>query len=100
MGCPTIYYYKALQYFAHCLAYDEDKKLASKLLNEKSTEKLENLILDQKSKILEKEFFFNAGIIVKQVLTEADEDGVDSFNAAIAGLNEFEYFIGLFDDDD
>ena len=44
MGCPSIYYKRALQCFAHALVYMEDSKLAKELSEEKSEEKLETFI--------------------------------------------------------
>ena len=35
MGCPSIYYKRALQCFAHALIYMEDKDLAKELSEEK-----------------------------------------------------------------
>ena len=48
MGCPAIYYKRALQCFAHALVYMEDNKLAKELSEEKSEYKLEKFILDKK----------------------------------------------------
>ena len=95
MGCPHIYYKRALQYFAHALAYMEDTKLAKELFEETSEKKLENFILLKKEQMKEKEFYYDAGRTSQCVLEEADEECNDAFNAAIGGLNEFEYFIGI-----
>ena len=100
MGCPAIYYKRALQCFAHALVYMEDNKLAKELLNEKSEEKLETFILDKKKNLNEKQFYYDAGRTVEYVLNEADEDGCDAFNACIGGLNMFDGFIGLENDTD
>ena len=100
MGCPQIYYKRALQCFAHALVYMKDKKLAKELLEEKSEEKLETFILDKKKICNEKQFYYDAGRIVEYVLEEADEEGCDAFNACIGGLNMFDGFIGLKDDTD
>ena len=92
MGCPDIYYTKALQYFAHCLAFSEDIKLSKELAAETSRDRLESYIL-QKKKIDEKQFYFDAGRTFQAVLDEATEEGTDAFNASIGGLNEFTEFI-------
>ena len=100
MGCPQIYYKRALQCFAHALVYMKDEKQAKKLLDEKSEKKLEEFILDKKKTCNEKQFYYDAGRTVECVLNEADEDGCDAFNACIGGLNMFDSFIGLEDDTD
>ena len=100
MGCPSIYYKRALQCFAHALVYIEDSKLAKELLEEKSEEKLETFILDKKKIYNEKQFYYDAGRTSEYVLNEADDDGCDAFNACIGGLNMFDSFIGLEDDTD
>ena len=100
MGCPSIYYKRALQCFAHALVYMEDKKLAKELSEEKSEEKLETFILDKKKIYNWKRFYYDAGRTVEYVLNEADEEGCDAFNACIGGLNMFDSFIGLEDDTD
>ena len=95
MGCPSFYYKRALQCFARALVYMEDSKLAKELLEEKSEEKLETFILDKKKICNEKQFYYDAGRTVEYVLSEADEEGCDAFNACIGGLNMFDSFIGL-----
>lgn len=100
MGCPSIYYKRALQCFAHALVYMDNNKLAKELSEEKSEERLEKFILDKKKSNNEKQFYYDAGRTVQAVLNEADKEGVDAFNACIGGLNMFEDFIGLTDDTD
>ena len=100
MGCPSIYYKRALQCFAHALVYMEDSKLAKELSEEKSEEKLEAFILDKKKTYGEKQFYYDAGRIAECVLNEADKEGCDALNACIGGLYDFECFIGLEDDTD
>ena len=100
MGSPGIFYKRALQCFVFLLFYMKDEKLAKQLCEEGSIEKLENIILNQKNKIVEKEFFFYAGDACRQVIDEADEEGIDSFNAACGWLYDFEHFIGLIEDED
>lgn len=100
MGCPSRYYKRALQCFAHALIYMEDKKLAKELFEEKSEEKLEKFILERKEICDTKQFYYNAGRTSEYVLNEADEEGCDAFNACIGGLNMFDDFIGLEDDEE
>lgn len=97
MGCPSIFYKHALQCFAHALVYMDDDKLAKELLNEKSEERLEKFILDKKKSYNEKQFYYDAGRAAEYVLNEADEESCDAFNACIGGLNMFDNFIGLKD---
>lgn len=98
MGCPHIYYKQALQYFAHCLVFMENEKLAKEMSEEKSEEKLENFILEKKMRMEEKEFFYNAGRTSQCVLEEAEREGCDPLNAAIGGINMFEDFLGIRED--
>lgn len=95
MGCPNEFYKRALQYFAYCLTYTQNKKLAKKWGDEDSIEKLEEYIKKKKSNIGEECFFFDAGRTYENILQDADENGCDSFNACIAGLIEFKKFIGI-----
>ena len=97
MGCPSIYYKRALQCFAHALVYMEDSKLAKELSEEQSEDKLEKFILEKKKACNEKQFYYDAGRTSEYVLNEADKDGCDAFNACIGGLNMFDSFIGLED---
>lgn len=100
MGCPSIYYKRALQCFAHALVYLQDSKLAKELLNEKSEEKLEAFILDKKKNFNEKQFYYDAGRTTEYVLNEANKEGCDAFNACIGGLYMFDNFIGIEEDTD
>ena len=56
MGCPSIYYKRALQCFAHALVYMDDSKLAKELLEEKSEDKLEKFILEKKKLVMRNSF--------------------------------------------
>jgi hypothetical protein len=95
MGCPKVYYTRALQCFAHCLTYEDDSKLAKALLEEQSDSKLETAILQNKKTLSEKEFFYNAGRVAQLVSDEAEAEGVDPMNASICGVAKFNDFIGL-----
>lgn len=97
MGCPHMYYKRALQYFAHALAYMEDSKLAKELYEETSEEKLETFILHKKEQIDEKLFYYDAGGAAQCVIEEACEEGCDPLNASFGGIAEFENFIGFED---
>ena len=100
MGCPSIYYKRALQCFAHALVYMEDSKLAKELSEEKSEYKLEKFILDKKKTCNEKQFYYDAGRTSEYVLIVVDEGGGDGCEACIGGLNMFDSVIGLEDDAD
>lgn len=99
MGCPDIYYTRALQYFSHCLAFAESIKLAKELAEETSNDKLESFILQKKEMVSEKEFYFNAGRTFQLVMDEAEQEGTDAMNASIGGLNDFAYFVGVEDEE-
>lgn len=101
MGNPDIYYKRALQNFAHCLAAEEDKwSLAKQLYEEESEEVLEEYILKRKAEMDEHLFFYDAGRTCQVVFHEAYEEGCDPLNASICGINGFNYFIGLEDDNE
>ena len=100
MGNPDRYYKMALQAFAHSLVCMDNLKMARELFEEKSEEKLEKFILQKKEQIEEKTFYYNAGMACQYVLEEANREGCDAFNASIGGLNEFEYFIGIQEDEE
>ena len=100
MGCPDIYYKRALQNFAHCLAVeDNDYLLASQLHEEECNAILENFILEKKDEMDENLFFYDAGRACQVTFDEAYEEGCDSMNASCGGIIEFEYFIGIRSDD-
>lgn len=99
MGCPYVYYKLALQYFAHALARRESAKLAKELAEESSDDRLEAFILEKKMTMSEKDFYYTAGKATQCVLEEAYQEGCDPLNASIGGLNMFEDFIGLEEED-
>lgn len=99
MGCPDIYYKRALQHFAHCLAAEgNDWSLARKLYEEESNAILENFILEKKSEMDENLFFYDAGRACQITFDEACEEGCDAMNASCGGIVEFEYLIGIMND--
>lgn len=102
MGSTRYYYERLLQCLAHCLAFDENIKLAKELEQETDIQKLEEYILNKKKTISEKEFFYNAGRTCQGVFDDAMETGVDALNASCGGIAEFEDFIGLepYDDEE
>lgn len=94
MGCPDNYYRKALQRFAHNLLIRVDVNKAAQMMNEKSIEKLEYEIKEQRKNIDDANFAFDAGIVVGAVVICADrDDGCDGFNACLGGISEFEEFV-------
>jgi hypothetical protein len=97
MGCPHIYYHRALQMLAHALACSTNGKLAKELANESDIEKLEKYILSKKTELSDKEFYYAAGGAAQCTISEAYEEGCDPLNASICGVAEFEDFIGLED---
>lgn len=99
MGCPDRYYKKALQHFAHELAFDESVKLAKELREEKSSEKLEEYILNKRAVTPDKDFYYMAGRASQCVFDEAYDEGTDALNASCGGIGEFESFIGIEDDE-
>ena len=99
MWNPDIYYKRALQNFAHCLAAEANQwSLAKKLYEEESEEALEEYILKRKSEMDMREFFYDAGRTCQAVFSEAYEEGCDPLNASIGGISSFNYFIGLEED--
>ena len=94
MGCPDIYYRKALQRFAHNLLIGVDAYKAEQMTNEKSIAKLEHEISEQRKNVDAIDFIFDAGIVAGIVLKCADrDDGCDGFNACLGGVSEFEEFV-------
>lgn len=92
LGCPDIFYKRALQAFCYRLNH-ENTEIKNNFLNEKSEEKLELEINKWRKKLSVERFFYEAGIVSENILTEADEIECDSFNAACGGLYDFERFI-------
>jgi hypothetical protein len=100
MGNPSVYYKRALQYLAHCLAFEDGNfNLAKELYFEESEERLERFILEKKLQYDERLFFYNAGRACQVTFDEAHEEGCDAMNASIGGVVEFEYLIGIREDD-
>lgn len=97
MGCPHVYYIRALQMLAHALAYERNPTLAKDLSEETNAERLERYIILKKSAMSDKEFYYAAGGAAQCTIHEAYEEGCDPLNASIGGLNMFEDFIGLED---
>lgn len=95
MGVPEWHYKRALQNLAHGLAYNESPKKARQLNEETSEEVLKQFIFGKKEEISEKEFYYMAGRATQFTIDEADEMGIDSFNAAACGIWLFEELIGI-----
>lgn len=94
MGCPEIYYKKALKLCARNLNIFKNKQKAEKLYNEENTNVLEEEINKQREEMSTEEFYFEAGEVSGMVLQESNtEDGCDGFNACLGGLDMFEEFI-------
>ena len=95
MGVPEWHYKRALQNLAHGLAYAESPKKARQLNEETSEEVLKQFIFEKKAEISEKEFYYMAGRATQFTIDEADEMGIDAFNAAAGGIGLFEELIGI-----
>lgn len=95
MGVPEWHYKRALQNLAHGLAYNESPKKARQLNEETSEEVLKQFIFGKKEEISEKEFYYMAGRATQFTIDEADEMGIDAFNAAAGGICMFEELIGM-----
>ena len=95
MGVPKWHYKRALQNLAHALAYKESPKKARQLNEETSEEVLKQFILGKKEEISGKEFYYLAGRATQFTIDEADEMGIDAFNAAACGIWLFEELIGI-----
>ena len=97
MGCPHIYYIRALQLMARAIAYETDRKLAREFDEELSEERLTAYLTAKKAEMSEKDFYYVAGRATQATIEEAYQEGCDPLNASIGGLNMFEDFIGLED---
>lgn len=95
MGCPRVYYIRAMQMLAHALAYERNPTLAKDLSEETNAERLERYILLKKSAMSDKEFYYVAGKATQATIEEAYQAGCDPLNASICGIDLFEKFIGL-----
>ena len=98
MGCPDIYYVRALQCLSYAFACKTDNRELAKELNEETNiERLERYITSNKEVLSDKEFFYAAGGATQCVIEEAYQEGCDPLNASIAGISMFEDFIGIED---
>ena len=95
MGVPDLHYIRALQNFAHALAYKESPRKAKQLNEETSEKVLKQFIFGKKEEISEKEFYYLAGRATQCTIDEAYDEGTDAFNAAAGGIGIFEEFIEI-----
>lgn len=95
MGCPHIYYIRALQLMARAIAYETDEKLAREFDEELSEERLTTYLTTKKAELSEKDFYYVASRATQVTIEEAYQEGCDPLNASIGGINMFEEFIGL-----
>lgn len=100
MGCPHIYYIRALQLMARAIAYETDEKLAREFDEELSEEKLTTYLNTKKTELSVKDFYYIAGRATQATIEEAYEAGCDPLNASICGIDMFEKFIGLEEETD
>ena len=88
MGCPDVYYKRILILFLRNLGVDIS-------VSELSEDNLESMVLLEKQNITEKDFYYEAGSAVTQIITESIlNDSCDKVNACIGGVVNFEEFIG------
>ena len=65
-------------------------------MSELSEDNLESMVLLEKQNITEKDFYYEAGSAVAQIMAESIvNDSCDRVNACIGGLVNFEEFIGV-----
>ena len=89
MGCPDVYYKRILILFLRNLGVDIS-------VSELSEDNLESMVLLEKQNITEKDFYYEAGSAVTQIITESIlNDSCDKVNACIGGVVNFEEFIGV-----
>ena len=89
MGCPDVYYKRILILFLRNLGVDIS-------VSELSEDNLESMVLLEKQNITEKDFYYEAGSSVAQIMAESIvNDSCDRVNACIGGLVNFEEFIGV-----
>ena len=100
MGVPEIYYIRALQYFAHALAYNDSVKKAKELQAETSEDILKQFIFQKKTELSDKNFYYLAGRATQCVIDETYEEGTDAFNASACGIWLFEEVIGIEESED
>ena len=100
MGNVSYWYKKTLQSFADAITYGEYDEITKSVLEEESEETLENFILEYRQNININEFYFNAGIVTNQIVSETRTIGNDSFNAAMFALCNFMELIGLESEED
>lgn len=89
MGCPDVYYKRALQYFCRAMHFDKEGFRADRFLEIKDIKELEKEVNNIKAIADEKEAIFTAGRIYQAVSSEANEEGCDAYNAAAGGLWQF-----------
>ena len=95
MGCPDEHYIKALQYMQHALNWSKDKERAKRLAECTNITTLENEVLELKKSTDANDYIFCAGRVYEKVLTEADAECIDSFNASLGGLTKFMKLVGV-----
>lgn len=98
MGNVAYWYKKTLQSFAQAITDDEDEQIPESTLE--SEELLESFIRERRKNINIKEFYFNAGVVTDQIVSETATMGNDSINAAMFALCSFMVFIDLVDEDE
>lgn len=96
LGDTSLYYKEALQELSYQLLFDKNQKTAASYRENNNITELEKIIMEEKSKISERKFYYNAGIAMCKVFTRVNREGyIDPFNACIGGMIDFEDFIGV-----
>ena len=76
MGNVPYWYKKTLQSFADAITYGKYGEITKSVLEEELEETLENFILDYRQNININEFYFNAGIVTNQIISETRAIGL------------------------
>lgn len=95
MGNVSYWYKKILQNFVDTITQGKYDEITKSILEEESEETLENFILKYRQSININKFYFNAGIVTDQIISETRTIGNDSSNAATFALCNFMELIGL-----
>lgn len=93
MGDMSYWYKKTLQGFVQSITDVGYGQLSDSVLE--SEELLENLIRERRQNMNSNEFYFTAGIITDQIISESTAIGNDTANAAMIAICSFMEFIGL-----
>ena len=91
MGSPNMWYKDCLEYFVFYSSNEKDHKNIEKM----SITELEAYVLEKRTQISEKDFYYLAGMSAHVVADESCKCGCDAMNAAACGISDFESFIDI-----